>query len=124
LPLDDSGPLSSAGTWYPEVPAGIPPAHSTGRTASLPYAADEYMDSGMPGHDYGNRPRGPSGYAPGPYADGGHDVPVYPAGGYETGPDAPVYPPAGGYTGAHPDGPAYLPPEFYGGDGYGGQSRR
>ena len=133
LPLDDSGPLpsydsgplpSSAGTWYPEVPAGIPATHSPGRTASLPYAADAYADSGRPGHDYGNRQRGPSGYAPGPYADGGHDGPAYPAGGYETGPDTPVYPPAGGYTGAHPDGPAYLPPEFYGGDGYGGQPRR
>jgi hypothetical protein len=124
LPLDDSGPLSSAGTWYPEVPARIPPAHSAGRTASLPYAADAYADSGMPGHDYGNGPPGPSGYAPGPYADGGHDVPVYPAGGYEAGPDAPVYPPAGGYTAAYPDDPAYLPPEYYGGDGYGGQPRR
>jgi hypothetical protein len=125
LPLDDSGPpLSSAGTWYTEMPAGIPPAHSPGRPASLPYAADAYTDSGMSGHDYGNGQRGPSGYAPGPYADGGQDVPVYPPGGYETRPDAPVYPPAGGYTGAHPDGPAYLPPEFYGGDGYGGQPRR
>ena len=124
LPLDDSGPpLNSAGTWYPEVPAGIPPAHSPGRPASLPYAADAYADSGMSGHDYGNGPRGPSGYAPGPYADGGHDVPVYPPGGYENRPDAPVYPSAAGYTG-HPDGAAYLPPEFYGGDGYGGQPRR
>ena len=124
LPLDDSGPLSSAGTWYPEVPARIPPVNSPGRTASLPYAADAYADSGMPGHDYGNGQRGPSGYAPGPYADGGHDVPVYPAGGYEAGPDALVYPPAGGYTSAYPDGPAYLPPEYYGGDGYEGQPRR
>jgi hypothetical protein len=123
LPLGDSAPpLGQSSSWYPEVPPAVAPVPSPGGPAPLPHP-DRYPYAGVSGHDNGNGQRSPSGYAPGPYADGYYDVPGYPPGGYGTPPPAPVYPPVGADSGRQPDAAGYLPPEFYGGDGYGGQRR-
>lgn len=123
LPLGDSAPpLGQARSWYPEVPAAMAPAPSPVTPAPLP-RPDRYPNGGMSGHDNGNGQRSPSGYAPGPYSDGPYDGPGYPPGGYGAQPAAPVYPPGGADSARQPDAAGYLPPDFYGGDGYGGQRR-
>jgi hypothetical protein len=124
LPLSDSAPpLGSASGWYPEAPAAMAPAPSAGVSGPLPQAGGQ-AGGGLPGHEYGNGHRGPSGYAPGPYADGHHDLPGYPPAGYGVRPDVPGNPPASEYPARQPDAAGYLPPEFYGGTGYGGQPGR
>jgi hypothetical protein len=123
LPLSDSAPpLGQARSWYPEVPPAMAPAPSPVAPAPLPHP-DRYPNGGISGQDNGNGQRSPSGYAPGPYSDGYHDVPGYPPGGYGVRPAAPVYPPAGEDSARQLDAAGYLPPDFYGGDGYGGQRR-
>jgi hypothetical protein len=123
LPLGDSAPpLGQSGSWYPEVPAAMAPVPSPGGPAPLPYP-DQYPHAAVSGHDNGNGQHSPSGYAPGPYTDGHYDVPGYPPGAYGTHPAAPVYPPVGADSARQLDAAGYLPPEFYGGDGYGGQRR-
>ena len=122
LPLGDSAPLGQSSSWYPEVPAAMAPVPSPGVPAPLPHP-DRYPHAGVSGHDNGNGQRSPSGYAPGPYADLNYDVPGYPPAGYGARPAAPVYPPVSADSARHLDAAGYLPPEFYGGDGYGGQRR-
>jgi hypothetical protein len=123
LPLSDSPPpLGQARSWYPEVPPAMAPVPSPVTPAPLPHP-DRYPSGGISGHDNGNVQRSPSGYAPGPYSDGHYDVPGYPPGGYDVRPVAPAYPPAGADSARQLDAAGYLPPDFYGGDGYGGQRR-
>lgn len=122
LPLSDSAlPLGQAPSWYPEVPA-MAPAPAPVAPAPLPHP-DRYPDGGISGHDNGNGQRSPSGYAPGPYSDGHYDVPGYPPGGYSARPAASAYPPGGADSARQLDAAGYLPPDFYRGDGYGGQHR-
>jgi len=124
LPLSDSAPpLGQARSWYPEVPPAMAPAPSPVAPALLPHP-DRYPHGGISGHDNGNGQHSPSGYAPGPYSDGHYDVPGYPPGGHNARPAAPeVYPPGGADSARQLDAAGYLPPDFYGGDGYGGQHR-
>ena len=77
---------------------------------------------GMPSRDSAYGQHSPSGYAPGPYAGGNHDVPDYPPGGHAQWPDVPA--PGGRHSASQQDAARYPPPEFYGRDGHGGETRR
>jgi hypothetical protein len=120
LPVGDSVPPlgSRAASWYPDVPATVAPVPSPG--GSAPPGAGLPDGAGRPAHVNGNGQLSPSGYPPGPYASGRHDVPGYPPAGYGGAPQA-AYPGPGRHSAAQHDAARYLPPELYGRDGYGGQ---
>ncbi len=123
-PAGESAPPlgSRAGNWYPAPSSAMPPAPAPGGSAP-PSPAGLHDRAGLPGHaNNGNGHPGSSGYPLAPHTAGRREVAGYPSAGYGDIPEPPGYPAAGRHSARRPqDAARYLPPEFYGRDGYAGQ---
>ena len=111
---------SQAGSWYPAPPSAMSPAALPGGSAAPPRAGLN-DGAGLPGHANGNGHLSPSGYPPAPHAAGRREVAGYPSAGHGDIPEPPGYPASGRHSARPQDAARYLPPEFHGQAGYGGQ---